>query len=178
MQEPLGVGNVSIRIRIYYCMSSLVYPFGGGPILALPPTVMVPAAPTAPPVMDGFRRGIEPDYLSRIAKNAAAWSIYVWRFPRSFIPSEPRGFASASMQFPLPPPAPPLMIALALPLTENGLLTQRPDKIGSCGRVTVTSIAVEWRSRLLCPPSPPHWPDHCPCQRRSHSWQRSLSLVS
>ena len=52
---------------------------------------------------------------------------------------------SASMQFPLPPPAPPLMIALALPLTLNGLLTQMLDKIGNCGRVTVTWIAVSPR---------------------------------
>src|ERR1700740_136504 len=48
-------------------------------------------------------------------------------------------FPSASRHV---PPEPPPMIAVALPLTEKGLLTQMFDNSGSWDRVTVAPIAV------------------------------------
>ena len=46
------------------------------------------------------------------------------------------------MQFPLPPPAPPLMIAVAVRLRLNPVLTQMAENSGNCDRVTLALIAV------------------------------------
>src|SRR6185437_11545670 len=117
-------------------------------ILLCPPSETHPAEPTEPalivafppsatetePLLQSSELLYTPHPGTFIVGLPCSWMESAALFPVAVLPS-------ASRQFPAPP-GPPLMIAMALPPTLIGFLSQRADKDGNCGRVVVTLIAV------------------------------------
>ena len=130
-----------------------IVPFGRGPILACPSTSMHPAEPSEPAITLAFPPNVDREStvgtIGGIAKNTAPGYVYIYGVPalhmdgiRSIISSGGVTERQKAVSRTAAAAVPPLMIALALPPTLIGFLSQRLDKIGNCGRVTVTSIAV------------------------------------